>query len=395
MNFLRSAAGEVRVRLISADTAKALKSINASGISVSKVRQKDGLTVEFRISRSQLRELNRIVQHRGDRIELTGREGIYWGLRRLIRRPVLVTGVLIMLLLTLYLPTRVLFIQVEGNTSIPTRMILEAAQNCGICFGANARQVRSEKMKNALLEQIPQLQWAGINTDGCCAVISVREKTEPDKTPFQYPISSMVAMRDGYITQMIVTAGSPLCKVGQTVKAGQVLISAYTDCGLHIQATKAKGEVFANTQREFQAATLSSPIIKGKVIGEQRSYGLIIGKKQINFTKGSGISGRECDRIKKVEYLSLPGGFRLPVAFVTQTEISYSVDEGSADDARTKLLLSSFVKEYLTEDMVAGQIEQCVEQFMPAQGTYLIMGRYRCNEMICKTRAEEILQSNE
>ena len=45
--------------------------------------------------------------------------------------------------------------------------------------------IRSEKVKNSLLQRIPQLQWAGINTDGCVAVISVREKTAIKNSEFK------------------------------------------------------------------------------------------------------------------------------------------------------------------------------------------------------------------
>lgn len=38
-------------------------------------------------------------------------------------------------------------------------------------------------MKNALLSAIPELQWAGVNTYGCRAVISVRERTLPERKP--------------------------------------------------------------------------------------------------------------------------------------------------------------------------------------------------------------------
>jgi sporulation protein YqfD len=203
-----------------------------------------------------MERINQLVQSRGDQLELIGQNGVYWGLRRLIRRPLLICSVLFLIVMSMYLPTKVLFIQVEGNRAVPTNLILEQAAECGIRFGTGTRQVRSEKMKNALLQRIPQLQWAGINTSGCTAVISVREKTHSDKSEQTYPISSLVAIRDGYVTNVSVTAGSAACKIGQSVKAGQMLISAYTDCGLYIQAVRAKGEIFADTSRQSTVLTL-------------------------------------------------------------------------------------------------------------------------------------------
>ena len=61
--------------------------------------------------------------------------------------------------------------------------------------------------------------------------------------------------RDGFIVSATVTRGNFLCRVGQSVKAGQVLISGYTDCGICIQATRAEGEIYAQTSRDFAAVT--------------------------------------------------------------------------------------------------------------------------------------------
>lgn len=395
MTLWNSVSGAIRVRITSANVNNALQAVNDAGITVSKVTQKDELTVEFQIQRRKLRELNNIIQRRGEKLELTRHEGMYWGVRRLFRRPILVAGCLLLFVLTLYLPTKVLFISVEGNENIPTRAITEAAEECGIRFGTTARIVRSEKMKNALLQKLPDLQWAGINTNGCVAVICVREKTTQDKKEPDYPISSLVAIRDGYITDITVTAGSAACKPGQTVKEGQVLVSAYTDCGLHIQAQKAKGEVFANTQRELVVKTPSQKHSKTKLLETKQNFSIIIGKKQINLSKGSGISGGECDRIKSVNYLTLPGGFQLPVALVRESVITYTTETTISKEPEIKQFLSSYASIYLSREMVAGRIDSREEKLVLSQQFYTLTGQYQCNEMICKTRVEEILHHNE
>ena len=83
----------------------------------------------------------------------------------------MVIGLCLLLLLVCILPTRVLFMRVEGNESIPENLILEAAEDCGIRFGASRSAVRSEKVKNGILSRISELQWVGVNTKGCIAVI--------------------------------------------------------------------------------------------------------------------------------------------------------------------------------------------------------------------------------
>ena len=388
-------SGIVRLRLVSASPNEALQCFNQHAIILRKIKQIDDLTVVFTAKLEDLDRINRLAQSRGERLELLGHRGAYWGIRRLLRRPVLITGILFLLFLSLYLPTRVLFVQVEGNSTVPTRLILEQAAQCGIRFGTSARQVRSEKMKNSLLQKIPQLQWAGINTSGCTAVISVREKTQPEKTEPPYPVSSMVAIRDGYVTEVSVTAGSAVCKTGQAVKTGQMLISAYTNCGLYIQAVKAKGEVFADTDRQVSALTPLQVQSAVKTVGTQRKYALILGKNQTTFPKDSGISGAQCDRIKSVYYMTLPGGFQLPFAISIVTERHYETGSAEVDQSMATAFLTDTSHSQLYGSMVAGKILHADEIVTKQDGAYRLEGSYQCNEMIGVSRTEEIMKQHE
>ena len=163
--------------LTGADPGESLHAISKAGIPVREITRTDDLTVRFRCPARCRSQIQRMLEKRGDSILFSHPKG--WGtwMKAIKNRPVLVFGALFFLILSLYLPTRVFFFSVEGNERISARQILEAAENSGICFGVSRDRVRSEKMKNALLAALPQLQWAGINTKGCVAVISVREKT--------------------------------------------------------------------------------------------------------------------------------------------------------------------------------------------------------------------------
>lgn len=395
MDFWRSVTGIVTVELTSADPAGALQAANAAGITLYNTRQMGDLTLRFDIHRADYRRLRKIAKKRGERLTYAGRQGIFWSARQLLGRPVLVLGIVLIVFLTFYLPTRVLFVQVEGNTTIPSRKILEAASECGIIFGTSRREVRSEKMKNALLSAIPELQWAGINTEGCRAVISVRERTKPEQKEDQSGICSIVAARDGVIQQLTVTNGNPICKVGQAVKAGQVLVSGYTDCGICIRATHAEAEVYAQTQRILTAVTPSEYVSRYEITASEKKYSLIIGKKRINFYKGSGISGSSCVKMYSEKYLTLPGGYRLPVALAKEEWVQFRESAGSVDEKTANGILNDFAERYLTAQMIAGQITRHSRQTVCDDGVYRQLGIYACAEMIGITRFEENLEHYE
>ena len=385
MKLFRNLTGEVRIRLTSAAPAGTLAAANHAGIHLRDVVVEGELTICFTVSRRDYRKLRALAERRGDYLEVTAREGLYWDLKHLGRRPVLVLGLALLLSLALYVPSRVIIIEVEGNSRIPANRILDTASDCGISFGASRRAVRSEKVKNALLEAMPELSWAGVNTYGCRAVITVRERDPEPEREEKPPIAHIVAARDGYILSCDVVSGSGLCVPGQAVQAGEVLISGYTDCGICITATRAEGEVMAATRRSLTAITPSENVKRGERTAETVNYSLIVGKNRINFDNNSGISGASCGRMVTNYHLTLPGGYRLPVTLVKETITDADLSLTEADGSP----LQGFGAHYLGTQMIAGTVTDAVETVTEGEGIWILTGEYACTEMIGRQQAEQ------
>ena len=391
MNLWNSLAGMVEAEVISADPEGTLAGAAEKNIAVFSVTRKEALVMRLRVFRRDLPALKKLCEKRGDRLSIRRTLGIYWTLKRFLSRPVLALGIGLLLFLTLFLPTRVLFVRVEGNSALPDRQILEAAEALGIRFGANRRAIRSERIKNALLGAIPELQWAGVNTRGCTAVISVRERTPEEKADGEENrVGSVVAARDGVIVSCTVLEGTSKCTPGQAVRQGQVLISGYTDCGISIRAAWAKGEVYARTRREITVIAPSEWAERTEQTGSAVQYSLILGKKRINLWKGSGIWDSSCGRIETEYPLVLPGGFRLPVALAVEKLTFWNTEPTASEEAAAQAELKAFADDYLTSQMVAGKILYAVESVFPQAGGYVLTGQYDCLEMIGRERAEEI-----
>lgn len=391
MDLWQSLSGMVLVTVTTADPLAAMGALEKGGITVHQLRYLDELTFQCLLPRQAVFRLPSLLKNCGGEWKVVGRPGLYWKVKGLLARPVLVAGLLLILAFWLYLPSRIYFFQVEGNVTVPTNLILENAAACGIGFGASRREVRSEKMKNALLAAIPELQWAGINTSGCVATISVRERQTAQMPESTQGVSSIVAARDGVIRSCTVTRGSAVCKVGQAVKAGQVLISGYTDAGITVRAEHAKGEISALTNREITVLAPADWSHRGTKTGETKKISLILGKKRINFYEGSGILDAGCVKMYEEYYLTLPGGFQLPIAIVTEswTHYEYDIVTSTADSITGQL--PSLAQRYLKEQMVAGQILHRTEQFSQENGVVRMEGNYSCAEIIGVRQSEEMI----
>ena len=381
----RSLSGFVVLRLVSADIGGVLNKLTRQNVSIFALRYIDDLTVEFDVIRGDYRRLCALLAGSGTKVKLMKRKGLYWKFKSLLRRPVLTFGIALYIFLVLAVPSRVYFVQVEGNSVVSDRQILEAAESCGIVFGANRRQVRSERIKNELLEKIPQLQWVGVNTRGCVAVISVRERRETEIKK-ETVTGNVVASQDAIIQQITVLRGTQLCRVGQAVRAGQMLVSGYKDYGISLKFTGATAEIYGQTERSLEAVTLSVGTRRTEITHREQKFSLIIGKKQINFYKDSGILHTSCVKMYERIYLTLPGGYTLPIALVKQEVLHYDTDETTGDDFSFLEIAS---RTYLKEQMIAGTILR--ESVSIDEDDYIcrISGRYECLEMIGCTINEE------
>jgi hypothetical protein len=171
------------------------------------------------------------------------------------------------------------------------------------------------------------------------------------------------------------------------VKSGQVLVSAYTDCGIIITAQKAEAEIFGRTKREIDLYAPSQMTQRSREKSTKKRYSLLVGKKQINFYKGSGISGVECVKMKEIKYLMLPGGFQLPVALICEHEITYKTETDVLVDTSW---LDAYAQTYIRSVMVSGRILNCSVTQSCATDVVNYKGSYECYEMIGIPRYEEI-----
>lgn len=382
--------GLLQITITSADFAALLTELTEMRIALSKVSILGDLQVSATVRRNDIGRIMEICQKRGAECRIIDRRGLYWNVVALFRRPILMVGVLMLLITSIYLPSRVLFLRVEGNEYVPEKVILEYAEQCGLGFGAKRSDVRSEKLKNALLEKMPQLQWVGINTAGCVATISVTEREISQESDACNRMCHLVSSSDGVIVSATGTAGT-LCVVpGQAVKKGQILVSGYTDCGNFIHAECAQGEVYAQTRHDIDALTPAQMLKVDEIPDTSKKYSLVIGKNRINLYKGSGILDGSCVKMYVYHYLTLPGGFQLPIGVVEECWTRRSLISVQRSKEDMEQTVSQYARSYVQDQMIAGQILAKQHDLRFTNECCYFAADYVCLEMIARVRQEEI-----
>ena len=355
----------------------------------------DFLTVKIKIRKSQYNLVVNIAEHCGASCQLIGRIGILWSVQSILKRPVLLIGVLFFIFLSSMMNGRVFFIAVSGNEYVPEKVILSTAEGCGIGFGAKTSKVRNEEVKNLLLKQLPQLQWVGITTSGSVATIQVKERSVQDSAKHtQQGVSSIISSRDGVISEMTVYKGTPIVRVGQSVQADDMLVSGYTDCGIVQLGEQAEAEIFAHTFRVIEAVTPTPVRERDKCAKAHTCFMIRIGKKVINLCNHSGISDATCVKMYEEDYMTLPGGFQLPVSVIQMRTYVCRMSVPEYDSEATRGWLPKYVLSYTDNQMIAGNILNEKWQWYIDDERCILRGEFACHEMIGQVKFEEIIEQD-
>ena len=199
-----------------------------------------------------------------------GQAGLLVFLERFRRRYALLIGLALSLTAVCVLSQFVLTIQVEGNQTVPTAVILTELRRQGLRPGVFGPGLDEKTIRTKALLQLPELSWMSVNLYGTRAQVLVREATPEPEVVDETATGSVVARASGIITRMDTLNGEALVDVGDTVVAGETLISGT----VHLDAPKyselpdlgtlqvrAEGRVYARTWRTLVGELpLESPV---------------------------------------------------------------------------------------------------------------------------------------
>lgn len=393
MDLWNRITGMILLEITAADPERFLNLLTQRGIALWDIKLVSRILFHCRIQRRDWDTLSDLAEKMGVSVEPLGAMGLVYRFRTWLQRPIVLVCVTVLVLLTLLLPECILFVDVQGNEQIPARMILEEAEKQGLRFGASRRALRSEEIKNELLGAMEELEWVGVNTMGCRAVIRVRERNQ-EEIPEKEEPGSLVAAADGIIDQIEMHRGTLLCKLGQAVKKGDVLVSGFTDLGICSRICDAQAEIYAMTTRVLETAALPQVVSKGDAEKESLRISLIFGKKRINLYSDSGILPPGCGKMTYTYPLRLPGGDTLPVCLVVERVVWYNTKNIMRSQETAQRLMEETARQYLLDQTIAADILGSQTEMEYGESGVFLQVKFQCREMIARYDTGIILEGD-
>lgn len=252
------------------------------------------------------RKMRQAAKKSGCRIRIVRKSGLIFSLSRFKSRSALLAGLFLFSALVLVSNAFIWTVRVDGNENMTAEEIKFVAEYCGFKQGVVKYKLDVRKFEDEALRFEPRLAWIYPEIRGTVLYLHVREKSispapEDVKTP-----CDVIASRSGVIKRITVKRGAAAVKEGDTVTAGEVLISG--GGRLH-----ADGVVLASYWEE-EKGTAS---VKKKTVrptGREKSrYGINICGFGMYFSFSAKEPFEECEKTEEAAEVKIFGDVLLPV----------------------------------------------------------------------------------
>ena len=219
--------------------ARFLNEILKDGVIVFRT-QKSERGMRAQIKLGDFRRLRRAARQTHTRVHIMAKYGWPFIAARWWRRKGLLTGIAIIALVLTVLSQLVLSISVMGNHNVEAADVLERAEKLGLKTWTYSKDLDLNQIAKALQEQLPDAAWIGVERNGTDVLIKISEKTRPS---IPKEAGNLVARHAGIVKEVMVIQGTPQVHEGETVRAGQVLITQAVNPGIPSQPAVPNAEV--------------------------------------------------------------------------------------------------------------------------------------------------------
>ncbi|WP_438446230.1 sporulation protein YqfD [Gorillibacterium sp. sgz5001074] len=336
-HFVRSIRGYVTVTVRGKELESFLNRAVTQGYTLWDIRRTGLKEARTNILIRDFFRLRALLKETGCRVHVEKRRGFPFFLGKLEKRKFFVAG-LVGFFAGIYLLSSVIWqVRVEGNETIATHEILQAAATQGIKpYQWKFRLKPMEELARGLHGQLPSVSWVGVERQGTRITIRIVESARPEQRELLNP-RHLVASKSAVVTQVTSTKGKPVVEPNRYVRKGDVLISGIIGDETNNQIVPAEGKVKGIVWYESK---LEIPLTQQFKTYTGESYSkqyVVFGGRALQLTgygqEGYGTSESESDR-KTLGWRQ----YVLPVGWLKETiretkEESVPLDESAARSA--------------------------------------------------------------
>jgi len=290
----------------------------------------------------------------GCRVRVHQKRGAPFAAKRITRRWILWTCLLLSAAVIYYLSGFVWTIQVQGCQQITEKEILRYLGEAGLKTGTRKSDCDMRELKNYVMNCTDKLSYFTVNFKGTNAVVEIWERETPAEKPETPPPCNVVSDLTGIVLRLRVRRGNALVKVGDTLQPGDpiatgVIVNENDETQITLLHAEAEADVRTwYTIRTAVPAELK--LLKAERVGRE-TYGFLWGGRRFPLGLIEKSTVPWYDKQIKTHYLHLHEFFRWPIG-VERQKITYCGVKEAAIDAA---VLSDLLEERMLDRLLASK----------------------------------------
>lgn len=215
----------MRVRLQGRSLERLLHELQAHGVHPREVRREGLRTLTMRIERSDEREVRRACADAHVEVRQCTPLGLTRALMHLRRRAALPICAALCVLMLGMLGTRIWRIDVEAPSHALRAQVEQALSALGAMPGAAKSGLDLRALESAVTADVPGVKFCQARVRGVTLTLTAQQVEPAPDTLSLYPPGGLYALCDAVVERVQVLAGRAVVQRGDTVRAGDLLIS--------------------------------------------------------------------------------------------------------------------------------------------------------------------------
>ena len=202
------------------------------------------------------RKLKPILRKTRTRITILERYGVPFFFHEYRKRKMFFAGVFLCVGLIFTLSKFIWNIDIKGNQTITDDVLIEYLESEQVYHGMKISNVKCEEIVTNIRKQFDDIIWVSASLEGCNLIIDVKENTDTFQvSQTEEQPADIIAASDGVITEIITRRGVPCVTEGDSVKAGDLLVSGT------VEVKNDAGEVIREDYKEADADIYAEVIL--------------------------------------------------------------------------------------------------------------------------------------
>lgn len=212
----------------------------------------------FYTGRKNLLKLKPYLQKTNMKIKLIKKCGLPYFFKQHRKRAAFLIGFFLFGIAVYILSLFVWEVKVTGEDKLVAESVLKQIETNYVSLGTLKSHIDCSELEEALRKDFDEISWISCELKGTGLTVYLEEGMAPKKKDNEIINGDIVASKDALITKMITREGTPMVKVNDTVKKGDILISGtiyiYDDNNEVMETSyiAADGDVYGTTVYEYE-----------------------------------------------------------------------------------------------------------------------------------------------